>query len=149
MLSDCCVFIVPQQTKFTVFICMVSNHCSEVVALFVCLRCEWIYHTHTASSCTEISFLYSALISCLNTSAEASASETVTFQTAVIFAHRARATVWKQSLKHGSSCLCLWRNTNSEWSCLVKVTTRWFDLDQMKLPAGINSNIRNNIFVSV
>lgn len=28
--------------------------------------------------------------------------------------------------------------------CLVKVTTHCFDLDQMKLPAGIKSNIRKH-----
>lgn len=33
--------------------------------------------------------------------------------------------------------------------CLVKVPTHCFDLDLLKLPAGINSSIRNNIFVSI
>lgn len=99
----------PPHTKLTEFICMVSNHCSEVTALF----CVYIWIDHTASSCTEISsFFYSALNSCLNSSAEASVSETVTLDAVVTFAHHTHTCVCVY-LEQGASCLCLTRNTSS------------------------------------
>lgn len=59
--------------------------------------CVWVYYT--VSSCTEISsFFYSALNSCLNSSAEASVSETVTLDDAVVPSARRRRVVHKVPL---------------------------------------------------
>lgn len=74
MLSDCCVLLWLKHTKFTVFICIVSNPSREV-SHYLCVLSIYGLITLTVSSCTEISFSYSTLISCLNSLAEASAAE--------------------------------------------------------------------------
>lgn len=113
------------------------------------------------NSCTEISFfflMYSSIISCLNSSADISQTENVTFLSCSRISRPVsqcgRGFVEKPSL----SCWCLSRNADHErwlwiffffqadvWLSSSCLRLRW--LWCVELPAGINSCIRNDIFL--